>query len=95
MEDTENLFGGTGITAILAEYGFLSIFIVIFLYFYFNEIVKNIFMITDPNLRLCLMGILSLTLTYICIQSGFFNLTAWTLCIMVQTITVKLTKATT
>ena len=95
MEDTENLFGGTGITAILAEYGFLSIFIVIFLYFYFNKIVKNIFMINDPNLRLCLMGILSLSLTYICIQSGFFNLTAWTLCIMVHTISVKLTKATT
>ncbi len=95
MEDTENLFGGTGITAILAEYGFLSIFIVIFLYFYFIKIVKNIFMINDPNLRLCLMGILSLSLTYICIQSGFFNLTAWTLCIMVHTISVKLTKATT
>ena len=89
IEDKSNLFGGTGITAIIAEYGFLAIPILYFFYKYFQFIIQNILQISDANLRICLMAILTLCITYICIQSGFFNLTAWSLCIIVQTISMK------
>ncbi len=90
IEDKSNLFGGTGITAIIAEYGFLSVPIFYFFYQYFRLIAQNILQIPDANSRICLMAILTLCITYICIQSGFFNLTAWCLCIIVQTISIKI-----
>ena len=90
IEDKSNLFGGTGITAIIAEYGFLALPMIYFFYRYFSLVIQNILQITDSNSRLCLMAILSLCITYICIQSGFFNLTAWSLCIIVQTISIKI-----
>ena len=41
VEDKSNLFGGTGITAIIAEYGFLAIPILYFFYKYFQFIIKH------------------------------------------------------
>ncbi len=87
--EVENLYGGTGITKVIAEFGFISILFIPFIYFYFVNIFKNIFNIEDTNSRLCFSAILILVLTYICMQSGFFNLTAWCLCIMIQNISIR------
>ncbi|MDC1242481.1 hypothetical protein N8Z97_06680, partial [Gammaproteobacteria bacterium] len=87
--EVENLFGGTGITKTIAEYGFFSLVIVPFVLLYFVQIIKNLSFIDNPNKRLCLTCMLLLSLTYICIQSGFFNFTAWAICIIVQTIALK------
>ncbi len=87
--ETENLFGGTGITAIIAEYGLFSIFIVPFVYIYFANAINECSKIADKNDRICIMSMLMLSVTYICMQSGFFNLTAWSLSIIIQTIALK------
>ena len=87
--ETENLFGGTGITAIIAEYGILSILIMPFIFIYFAKIVNECSKIMDKNARICVLTILMLSVTYICIQSGFFNLTAWSISIIIQTIALK------
>ena len=89
ISEVENLFGGTGITKTIAEYGFFSLVIVPFVMLYFVQIIKNLSFIENPNKRLCLTCMLLLSLTYICIQSGFFNFTAWAICIIVQTIALK------
>lgn len=87
--ETENLFGGTGITAIIAEYGILSILILPFIFIYFAKTVNECSKIIDKNARICVLTILMLSITYICIQSGFFNLTAWSISIIIQTVALK------
>ena len=89
MLDVDNLFGGTGITKVLAEYGLFSPIIILLIYQYFITIFDRLFLIQDKNSRNCLCVILILSLTFICLQSGFFNLTAWTLCIIIQTISIR------
>ena len=89
MFDVDNLFGGTGITKVLAEYGLFSPIIILLIYYYFLNIFNKLFLIQDKNSRNCICVILILSLTYICLQSGFFNLTAWTLCIIIQTISIR------
>jgi len=93
ITDTENLFGGTGITAIIAEYGSISLLLLPFIYLFFSNILTNILIIKEANSRMCLCAMLLLSLTYICIQSGFFNLTTWTVCIILQTIALKYPKS--
>lgn len=87
--DVKNLFGGTGITKVLAEYGFFSPIIILLIYHFFISIFQNLFLIQDKNSRNCFCVILILSIVYICLQSGFFNLTAWTLCIIIQTISIR------
>ena len=89
IEDTDNLFGGTGITAIIAEYGIISVLIVPLFILYFLKIIQILSFVDDINKRVCLTAMLILSITYICIQSGFFNFTAWSICIIIQTIALK------
>ena len=71
IEDTDNLFGGTGITAIIAEYGIISVLIVPLFILYFLKIIQILSFVDDINKRVCLTAMLILSITYICIQSGF------------------------
>jgi hypothetical protein len=87
--DVKNLFGGTGITKVLAEYGFFSPIIILLIYYFFISIFQNLLLIQDKNSRNCFCVILVLSLVFLCLQSGFFNLTAWTFCIIIQTIALR------
>jgi hypothetical protein len=89
IQDTQHLFGGTGITKVLAEYGLFSPILIILIYYYFISILRELIKIQDKNSRNCFCIILVLSLIYLCIQSGFFNLTVWTFCIIIQTIALK------
>jgi hypothetical protein len=77
-------FGGTGIAVIYSDFGIFTPIFFIVLIIFFSKIIKLISILESNNERRMLLSILLLSVTYITIQSGFFNIFSWIMIVLIR-----------